>query len=82
MVLISLLLLPPASNVNAAHQPWPGLEPLVSHFVPLNPFSSARYVIFITAATIFGNYLPTNLVLNYAISKYVGVTRYMQNKIG
>jgi hypothetical protein len=72
MVLISLLLLPAASNVNAAHQPWPGTEPLVSHFVPLSPFSPARYILFITAATIFGNYLSTNLVLYYAISKCAG----------
>ena len=82
MVLISLFLLPPASNVNAAHQPWPGLEPLVSLFVPLSPFSPARYVFFITVVTIIGNYLPSNLVLSYAISKYVGITRYIQKKAG
>ena len=82
LVLISLLLLPPASNVNCAHQPWPGLEPLILHFVSLSPFSSARYILFITAATIFGNYLPTNLVLNYAISKCVGATRCARNKTG
>ena len=75
MVLTSLFLLPPASNVNAAHQPWPGLEPLVSFFVPLTPFSSVRYVFFITVVTIIGNYLPSNLVLSYSISKYVGITR-------
>ncbi len=74
LIAISLLLLPPASNVNCAHQPWPGLEPLVLHFVSLDPFSSVRYVLFIAAATVFGNYLPTNLVLNYAISKCAGAT--------
>lgn len=75
LIAISFFLLPTASNVNCAHRPWPGLEPLISHFVPIEPFSSARYMLFITVATVIGNYLPVNLVLGYAISRCVGATK-------
>lgn len=82
LIAISLFLLPPASNVNCAHRPWPGLEPLILHFVSLDPFSSARYVLFITVATVFGNYLPTNLVLGYAVSKCVGAAACRRKTTG
>jgi hypothetical protein len=82
LIATSLFLLPPASNVNCAHRPWPGTEPLILRFVPSDPFSSVRYVLFITAATVFGNYLPTNLVLGYAVSKCVRGAGYRRKITG
>ena len=82
LIAISLFLLPPASNVNCAHRPWPGLEPLIFHFVSLDPFSSARYILFITVATVFGNYLPANLVLGYAVSKCAVAAGYRPKTTG
>ena len=82
LIVIGLFLLPPASNVNCAHRPWPGLEQLVSHFVPIEPFSSARYILFITVATVIGNYLPVNLVLSYAIPRCIGAARRLRKATG
>ena len=69
LVLISLVFLPPTSNVNCAHRPWNGLETIVSNFPGLDPFSLGRYLLFVITITIFTNYLPTNLILGYCISK-------------
>ncbi|MBE0535043.1 MAG: hypothetical protein IH624_05175 [Phycisphaerae bacterium] len=70
LALISRLLLPPASNVNCVHAPWPGFESFISHFVPLDPVSPASYIFFITAITILGNYLPANVALTFMVSKW------------
>lgn len=80
LLVISLIFLPSASNVNCAHQPWPGLEQIISLFLPLYPFSLTRYLIFIITVTIFGNYLPTNLILGYVISRCVASAKCTQNE--
>jgi len=70
LTMTSLFFLPPTSNVNCAHAPWPGLETFVAVFVPLNPVSPAKYMLFITAATVIGNYLPANLALAFIVPKF------------
>ncbi|NIP28491.1 MAG: hypothetical protein GWN55_17115 [Phycisphaerae bacterium] len=79
LLAISLIFLPPESNVNCAHQPWPGLEQIISQFIPIDPFSLTGYLIFIITFTVFGNYLPTNLILGYVISRFVVSKKYTQN---
>lgn len=69
LVIISLLFLPPESNVNCVHRPWPGLKRLVENVPGLTPFSLTRYVVFITAANIVANYMLANIVLAYVVSK-------------
>jgi hypothetical protein len=56
------------------------LEQITSHFVSLSPFSLGWYFLFITTVTVFGNYLPTNLVLGYVITKCVGFTERTRNE--
>jgi hypothetical protein len=69
LVAISLLVLPPVSNVNCAHRPWPGFESFISRFIALRPFSPVRYVLFIVGATVLGNYLPVNFMIAYIIPR-------------
>lgn len=82
LVATSLLLLPSTSNVNCAHRPWAGLEQRTSYFVPLNPFSLGWCLLFITTFTVFGNYLPTNLILSHVIPKCVGAAGRARNEAG
>jgi len=79
LIMVSLIFLPSTSNVNCAYRPWPGLEQIISRFLTLNPFSLTRYLIFIITFTVFGNYLPTNLILSCVISRCVGSAKCAQN---
>jgi len=79
---ISLVFLPPASNVNCAHHPWQGLETIVSRCPGLDTFSLGRYLFFVITVTVFANYLPTNLILGYYISKCVGSAKRTRNEAG
>lgn len=82
LVATSLFLLPSASNVNCAHRPWAGLEQITSYFVPVNPLSLGWYLLFMTTFTVFGNYLPTNLILGHVISKCVGAAGGARDEAG
>ena len=61
LALISFSFLPPTSNVNSAHNLWPGLnKPFLSG---LNELPKGWYLISLIALNGLGNYLPSNLIL-------------------
>jgi hypothetical protein len=70
LVAISLVFLPSASNINCAHGPLPGLAPLITFMAGQSVLSGGQYVAFIIAFTTLANYLPANLFLRWAFSRY------------
>lgn len=70
LITVGRVFFSPAHNLNCAYYPWPGLERLV--FVPQALTSSAPrlYFSYVVALTTFGNYLPANLILAYAVCKF------------
>jgi hypothetical protein len=68
LIAVGLIFFSPDYNLNCAYYPWPGLERLVFMLPGLSPFSPGLYLFYVIVLTTFGNYLPTNLILAYAIS--------------
>lgn len=69
LITIGLIFFSPASNLNCAYHPWPGLQRLVFMLPGLAPFSPGLYLFYVIVLTTFGNYLPVNLILAYVVSK-------------
>ena len=78
LIAIGMIFYPPASNLNCAYYPWPGLEHLVFMLPGLNPFSPGLYLFYVIAMTTFINYLPTNLILAYVVPKCSSAFKYLQ----
>ena len=75
LIAIGLIFFSPATNLNCAYYPWPGLQRLVFMLPGLAPFSSGLYLFYVIALTTFGNYLPVNLILVYAVPKCSSVKK-------
>lgn len=69
LIAIGLIFFSPATNLNCAYYPWLGLQQLVFMLPGLAPFSRGLYLFYVIVLTTFGNYLPVNLVLAYAVPK-------------
>jgi len=77
LITAGLIFFSPASNVNCAYYPWPGLQRLVFMLPGLAPFSPRLYLFYVIVLTTFGNYLPVTLILTYAVPKCSSALKHL-----
>ncbi len=81
LIITGLMFFSPGSNLNCAYYPWPGLHRLVFMLPGLVPFSLGLYLFYVIILTTFGNYMPVNLILNYAVPKCSSALKYYYKNI-